>query len=167
MIHQHNHKERGQGLVEYALILALVALVTIIGLGAFGDSLYTSYRCLAITMENLGDAPISGFMMVDSAADVDINWICGQHLSLADLPSNVSIRTYGSPVGSMRLSLSGPVSNTRVENIPPYSLWGDTDGNYSGRSLATGEYTLTATAYSDSGGGGTVLGSLTVDFIIQ
>ncbi len=167
MFYQNAHRERGQGLVEYAMLLALVALVAIIGLAAFGESLYGSYRCLAITMENLGGSPISGFMLVDSGADSDIQWVCGQNLALADMPGNVSFRTYGPEVGSMRLSLSGPVSNTRVENVTPYSLWGDNAGDFAGQSLATGEYTLTATAYSGSGGGGSELGSLTIDFVIQ
>ena len=36
--------EHGQGLVEYALILVLIALVIIIGLSAFGVELNNTYK---------------------------------------------------------------------------------------------------------------------------
>jgi pilus assembly protein Flp/PilA len=37
-------KESGQGLVEYALIIALVAIVIIIAVTAFGESLLDYYQ---------------------------------------------------------------------------------------------------------------------------
>jgi hypothetical protein len=67
-------------------------------------------------------------------------------------------------MGSVTIQLVGPTSVTRTENIIPYSLYGDTDSDFAGGTLAPGDYTITATAFSGTGGGGAVLGSLTMDF---
>lgn len=40
------HREEGQGLVEYALILTLVALVVVGALGAFGTGVYSLYSTI-------------------------------------------------------------------------------------------------------------------------
>lgn len=36
-------KEKGQGLVEYALILVLIAIVVIVALGALGDTVNNTF----------------------------------------------------------------------------------------------------------------------------
>jgi len=38
-----NHEERGQGIVEYALIILLIALAVIVALTIFGTQLSTTY----------------------------------------------------------------------------------------------------------------------------
>ena len=55
---------------------------------------------------------------------------------------------------------------TRRKTSRPYSLYGDSGGNLSGESLPVGEYTLTATAYSEARLGGNVLGTLKVSFSV-
>jgi Flp pilus assembly pilin Flp len=39
----HYHRERGQGLVEYGLIIALIALAVVSALMIFGESLFGYY----------------------------------------------------------------------------------------------------------------------------
>ena len=106
-------RERGQGLPEYALILMLVAVMVIIVLAVFGKEVEKQYLCLANTMQSLGQAPISGFMLVDAAADADVTWVCGQNIGMADVPAYATFRVYGSHAAKMTVSLSGPVSNSR------------------------------------------------------
>ena len=38
-----NKKERGQGMVEYALIIVLIALIVIVGLTVFGSQLSSTF----------------------------------------------------------------------------------------------------------------------------
>ena len=64
----------------------------------------------------------------------------------------------------MRLELTGAKDVDQTENLAPYSLYGDDDNGLNGQALPTGEYTLKATAYSEPGQGGDILGTLAVSF---
>ena len=72
----------------------------------------------------------------------------------------------GAEIGSLRLELTGGKDVDKTENIAPYSLYGDADGNLNGESLPAGEYTLTATAYAEARLRGAVLGTLAVSFTV-
>jgi len=69
-------------------------------------------------------------------------------------------------VGSVFFSLSGSLNNTRTENVAPYALFGDNAGDYFGNTFSLGNYTISATAYSGSGQGGSALGTLILQFSI-
>jgi pilus assembly protein Flp/PilA len=160
--------EKGQGLVEYALILVLVAVVAIVILALMGQTVASTFNCLVMTMNAVQGSPIVGLTLIDSTTDEAITPICGQTISLAGLNGHMTIRvdTKGT-VGSVSIQLTGPSNVSRTENIFPYSLFGDTDGDFSGGSLNSGDYTLTATAYSASDGGGSSLGSATITFSVS
>jgi hypothetical protein len=64
------------------------------------------------------------------------------------------------------MTLSGPVNRSVTENVAPYALFGDNNGNYNGRTLPVGNYTLTARAYSSSNRGGTAGALKTINFSI-
>ncbi len=49
-------RERGQGMVELALILVLVALVAIISIQLTGNELYKTYEDVQAAVQNPGDA---------------------------------------------------------------------------------------------------------------
>ncbi|TME71964.1 MAG: Flp family type IVb pilin [Chloroflexi bacterium] len=51
-LHHHSYIQKGQGMVEYALILALVALIVIIALIATGGQLINLYSNITATMCN-------------------------------------------------------------------------------------------------------------------
>jgi hypothetical protein len=57
-------------------------------------------------------------------------------------------------VGSVKLTLKGPVSSSRLENKAPFALFGDVDGDYLGMILSSGNYTVTAQAFSLENMGG-------------
>ncbi|WP_272063403.1 CAP domain-containing protein [Oscillatoria sp. CS-180] len=54
----------------------------------------------------------------------------------------------------------------RIENIEPYALFGDTDGDYWGKALKAGDYTLKATAYTQDKGKGTAISSTDLSYSI-
>ena len=115
--------------------------------------------------------PITGFTVVDTSdQSVEGALADGGTLALDDPDGgSFGIRAdleSGATIGSMRLQLTGEKTHDQTENIAPYSLYGDSGGNLSGESLPVGEYTLTATAYSEARLGGNVLGALKVSFTV-
>ena len=115
--------------------------------------------------------PITGFTVVDASdQSVEGTLADGGTLALDDpVGGSFGIRAdleSGATIGSMSLQLTGEKTHNQTENISPYSLYGDSGGNLSGESLPVGEYTLTATAYSEARLGGNVLGTLKVSFSV-
>jgi len=51
-LHHHSYIQKGQGMVEYALILALIALIVIIALIATGGQIFNLYSNITATMCN-------------------------------------------------------------------------------------------------------------------
>lgn len=68
--------------------------------------------------------------------------------------------------GSVAMALSGPVSSSRIENELPFTLFGDQGGNFMGRSLTIGNYTLSITPYTQDDGMGLAGSTITADFSI-
>ncbi|MEE4175088.1 MAG: hypothetical protein V2I57_12620 [Xanthomonadales bacterium] len=74
--------------------------------------------------------------------------------------------TVPSGTASVTFTLSGVQSTQQTENVAPYALFGDSNGNFDGQAFVIGEYTLTVRAHSGADGSGTVLGSLTLKFTV-
>jgi len=110
------------------------------------------------------------FTLINASSDQDLFTLTnGQTLNLSTLPTrSLAIRANTTPtlVGSVKMSLSGPLNKTVTENSSPYSLFGDNSGNYNAWTPAIGSYTLTGTPYTASGGGGTAGTALTVSFTV-
>ena len=119
--------------------------------------------------------PLTGFTVVDTSSQPQtvLGTLRDRGTLTLDDPANGSygIRVdveQGTQVGSVRLQLSGGKSVDHTEGIFPYSLYGDEgEGALNGRSLPVGNYTLTATAYSEGGLRGDRLGTLTVSFTVE
>ena len=77
-----------------------------------------------------------------------------------------SIEAVGVPnnTASVRLALSGPVSQNQVEGVAPYALFGDVAGDFNGVTATLGDYIIEITAYDQSNGGGTELASNEINF---
>ena len=86
--------------------------------------------------------------------------------TLAGVNLNVRVNTQGN-IGSVLIQLSGPVNNNRTESVAPFALFGDSNGNYYGQPLLEGNYTLSATAYSQANLGGSVIGTNSINFDIS
>ena len=116
--------------------------------------------------------PLTGFTLVDASnQSVLASLTNGATVELAD-PNGGSygIRADiadGETVGSVRLELSGGKTVSQTESWAPYSLYGDDGENaLHGEALPASSYTLTATAYSESGLAGEALGTLEVSFTV-
>ena len=93
----------------------------------------------------------------------------GDVIGMNNLPStdlNINVTTNQS-VGSIVFTLTGAETQNTNENNAPYALFGDAGGNYNVWNPTMGNYVLTADAYSGVGGGGTLEGSVTINFTIQ
>ena len=117
--------------------------------------------------------PLTGFELVDATAHLDAGAVeDGATLTGIDPAKVYGFRANvasGAELKSVKLELSGPGPDDRVartENYKPYSLRGDSDGHEHGAALPAGSYTLTATAYSEKDGGGSQLGTLSIEFTV-
>ena len=117
--------------------------------------------------------PLTGFELVDATAHLDAGAVeDGATLTGIDPAKVYGFRANvasGAELKSVKLELSGPGPDDRVartENYKPYSLYGDSDGHEHGAALPAGSYTLTATAYSEKDGGGSQLGTLSIEFTV-
>ena len=117
--------------------------------------------------------PLTGFELVDATAHLEAGAVeDGATLTDIDPDKVYGFRANvepGSDLQSVKLELRGPGENdiaTRTANDKPYSLYGDSGGHEHGATLAPGSYTLTATAHSEPGGGGSQLGTLSVEFTV-
>ena len=116
-------------------------------------------------------AALSGFTLVDAGTNGDLMVLAdGVTVPLGELlAASYGIRaemSAGAAPGSVRLALSGAKTVTGTDDAAPYSLYGDGAGRVNGAGLPAGSYTLTATAYADSGGRGEERGSLEVSFTV-
>ena len=116
-------------------------------------------------------ASLTGFTLVDAGTNGDLMALAdGSTVELGELlASSYGIRaemSAGAAPGSVRLALTGAKTVTRTDDAAPWSLYGDGAGRVNGGSLPPGSYTLTATAYADSGGRGDERGSLEVSFTV-
>jgi hypothetical protein len=113
---------------------------------------------------------IKSFTLVDARRDVDLQTFDPYQgddpfnqtweINLPDWPDRLSIRANINPlyedyIESVRLTLD---SFERVENLPPYSLGGDTEGNYYPFSFEPGSYQLRAYGWTEERARGDGLG---------
>lgn len=102
--------------------------------------------------QNCGDIPmIAGLSLVEiGSGSFIVELTEGMVLNQEDIGTGINIvaNTIPENTGSVRFSLSGPVERNSTENVAPYTLFGDFNGEFFGRELIEGEYTLTVTPYS-------------------
>ncbi|WP_162558687.1 PKD domain-containing protein [Robertkochia solimangrovi] len=133
-----------------------------------GDGLTDTEQIgISVTAPPVGDQ-VSSFNLINAQTDVVISTLSDGTVLGTDMygstPLSVAAITNPQQVGSVVMELSGPVNTSRVESVAPYALFGDNAGNYTGQVLPVGNYTLIATPYSSSGGGGTAGTPLTINF---
>ncbi|MEM6936163.1 MAG: ThuA domain-containing protein [Pseudomonadota bacterium] len=119
---------------------------------------------------SVGQQPIT-LELIDAAGDVDAGPLSnGSNLALATLGfSEFSVRTERLPIGtaSVRFTLTGPVSESRTENVAPYTLFGDSNGDFAGAVMLTGSYALRVEAFASANASGQVLADVTVNFSVS
>jgi uncharacterized repeat protein (TIGR02543 family) len=112
----------------------------------------------------------TSFMLVDADTEEDLQALTnGAVLNLATLPTrNLNIRANANPAttGSVVFALSGAQVQNQTESVTPYALFSDVGGNYNPWTPPVGNYSLTATPYSGSGGTGTPGSALSINFSV-
>ncbi|MFD1143522.1 putative Ig domain-containing protein [Larkinella insperata] len=117
------------------------------------------------------DQPVvTSYSLMNADTEAEIRqMVPGEQINLATLPTqNLNIRANTSPssVASVRMVLSGKLNRTQTETGAPYSLFGDSNGNYNAWVPAVGSYNLTATPYTGAGATGTAGTALTISFSV-
>ena len=134
------------------------------GAGASGAPLTLSF-----TVEN-SVGGITSFTLVNADTDLDIQTMTsGMTLTLSALSTrNLNIRANTTPaiVGSVAFDLSGPQTQSGIEDQAPYALFSDLNGDYAAWTPVSGTYTLTATTFDAAQGGGAQGSGLTISFVV-
>ena len=113
------------------------------------------------------DPEVSELVLVDADADVDIALLTdGMVINLTSAPThNLNVRAAANDaVGSVGFVLTGPSPFTQTENLSPYSLFGDANGDFRSEPISVGQYTLVVTPYTGGNLTGTAGEAITVNF---
>ena len=113
---------------------------------------------------------VTEIVLVDAITDTEIKSIVDGDVLNLDLVNgrfNIVAKTNPGIVGSVELVQSGPESRTQVENVAPYSLWGDQNGDFIPETYGPGQYTVTATPFTMASKGGDQGIALTVTFTLN
>lgn len=124
-----------------------------------------------IYFEVVFDKFIDGFTLVNASDDKDIQVIMdGDVIDLSSFKNGkFNIRAnvpFSQTQGGVGMELSGPINFSQFEKVEPIALFTDVGGDYTGRGLPEGKYTLSATAYPFSSSINRGIGgeTLTIDF---
>jgi hypothetical protein len=170
-------KVSGPGTVTFANASAALTSASFSLAGTYvlqltaNDSELSAFDQVTVTVNPAGASPeVVSFTLINADTDLPIPGFdplpSGATLNLATLPTrNLNIRAnLSASVGSVVFTLDG--SPFRTENTAPYALAGDTGGDYFAWTPVVGGHTLTATPFSNGGGGGTPGVALTISFTV-
>ncbi|MCR9014611.1 LamG-like jellyroll fold domain-containing protein [Aquiflexum gelatinilyticum] len=108
---------------------------------------------------------VDGFTLINNENNVDLVELAdGSQVQLGQINGlELNLKAISNPtsVGSVFLSLTGPVTLSRFDDEAPYSLLGD-----EGISLPLGDYSIVATPYTGAGGTGIAGKPLSIQFSI-
>jgi hypothetical protein len=144
-------------------------LIVITATDAAGLSSQCSFTAEVATSIPCGET--TNFVLVDTDANLPVSGydplLDGATINITTVTAPLSI-IYNPGVatpGSVVFSLIGPDGPyARTESKAPYALNGDSNGDYAAYPFVLGDYSLTATVYSSSGGSGDVLETQTIQF---
>jgi Malectin domain/Putative Ig domain/Secretion system C-terminal sorting domain len=115
-----------------------------------------------------GGLQVTSLVLLNSVNDTDIITLYdGLALTSSTLPSFMNIKASVGPtaVGSVRFGWQGNASY-RTENVAPYALGGDNNGDYNNMALGEGTYSITATPYPNTNASGAPGTPLSLTFSI-
>jgi hypothetical protein len=94
---------------------------------------------------------VSSFTVVNADTGADIDTFTGNGTVIITATPRINVRANAANVKSVVLKEG---SSSKVENVAPYALKGDTNGVYAKWSPAPGTYIISATPFAGSGGSG-------------
>jgi hypothetical protein len=128
-------------------------------------SLFLSFFIVNDTSARAAVGTVTSFTLINADTEGDLFQLTnGAILDYSTLPTrnlNVRANTSGT-IGSV--VFSGEMN--RTENSPPYSMVGDSNGNYAAWTPTVGVHTITAKTYAKDDGGGAVGHTFTVTFTV-
>jgi hypothetical protein len=113
------------------------------------------------------DAEVENLVLVNADNEEDITELVdGSVINLTTLPTrNLNVRAAANETTrSIGFSLVGPSAHNQTESLQPYSLFGDTNGDFQSEPLLVGQYTLVVTPYTQGGLSGTAGEPVTINF---
>ena len=130
-----------------------------------GERMYVTE--VSFSVVNGSALAINSFVVVDADSDAELfELVEGASANISDLPSSVNLMAKaGSQVKSVLFDINGGFYQ-RVENVRPFALFGDIDGDFLAGALPPGEHTLTVTPYSEVMLGGEAGVPLVVNFTL-
>ncbi|MEL6821536.1 MAG: DUF5060 domain-containing protein, partial [Calditrichota bacterium] len=131
-------------------LLPVFALLLFVQLG-MGQGSITSFTLINADT----DQPVSGFDPFTNGSVINLNVLPTTNL-------NVRANTNGAP-GSVVFGYDGN-PNFATENVAPFSLAGDNNGNYNAWTPTIGNHNITGTPYAAANGGGASGTSLLISF---
>jgi pilus assembly protein Flp/PilA len=155
-MHKHKRRsERGQGLVEYALILVLVAVVVILSLSVAGQQISQIFCTISLKLG--GKVP-----NIPVCVDPRVTLSVGNGISFASGPIDIYATINDDKGGTepnitkVDFYVDGASSPTHTEVIWKYCLGGGGDGGTacSTYSIANGNHTLRVVATDADGNTG-------------
>ncbi len=153
---QRRDRERGQGLVEYALILVLVAVVSIVVLVVLGQTISDTFTCIVHELgAEMGgvDGGVYRYELVNATTDEFLGRAqCGGTYVTADLGTSNFNFSGSAPttVNQVRFTVEypdGSIVDAATESATPWSVYGNSGssyGNAPGSSLDPGRHVITA-----------------------
>ncbi|MEL7316578.1 MAG: calcium-binding protein, partial [Cyanobacteria bacterium J06559_3] len=107
------------------------------------------------------DAIVPGFEDLANITEVDLNSLDVSEYNIValidpDHPDADSVQS---------IQFESSVGN-RIENQAPFTLFGDSNGNFFGQAFQAGSFAIEATAYSATSGSGAVLGTADADYTV-
>lgn len=123
---------------------------------------------LLFYLPNLPAQTLTRLVLVNAQTNEDITDLeDGLNINLNETGSSLNVRAEVSgAVGSIQFRLDAVV-NFRVENVAPYAMAGDTNGDYKSWTPTLGSHAITATAFAGTGATGEQLDELTVVFTVS
>lgn len=113
---------------------------------------------------------VTGYTLVNADNEADIQPLNnGTVVNLRAMPTkrfNIRANTSPTTVGKVIFDLTGSLKRNFTDQIWPYALFGDNNGNYSNWNATAGNYTLKATPYAPAVSGGTAGTGLAINFSI-
>lgn len=104
---------------------------------------------------------VNGYETLENGAEINLN---GLDLEKYSIVANVNPdHFYAELVESVKFESN---LGNQIESVVPYAMFGDTEGNFSGKPPAPGNVTLKATAYNKDGGNGKAIESVELTYSI-
>ncbi|MEO1654651.1 MAG: hypothetical protein AAFU64_13985, partial [Bacteroidota bacterium] len=122
-------------------------------------------------IDSAGSPEILPIRLIDAEQNLLLDALSqGAKIDLAQVGTSfLSLEALRNPAetGSVSFNLTGPLNHQQLENLAPYTLFGDDSGNYEGDFFPLGAYQIEVVVFAGKRGSGEILDQFTLNFSIQ